>query len=126
MIPIWIISGRGPQGPVHVIHGGHHGAFWEPMSGLFGDMRRILSQYRTAASARTEFLMHDDRLLRHPDLLAMSADFWREQIHEQRLGVTRRRSAVLVAEMRRLRDQMRELQERTCRIQARSDAVPSG
>ncbi|MFI6744240.1 hypothetical protein ACIBI9_66260 [Nonomuraea sp. NPDC050451] len=52
-----------------------------------------------------------DRLLRHPDLLSLSANFWSEQIQEtrQRLSVTRQKAAVLMENMRVLRDQLRTL-----------------
>ncbi|UBU18440.1 hypothetical protein [Nonomuraea gerenzanensis] len=67
--------------------------------------------------------MDDDQLLRHPDLLAMSARYWRDQARDRRrrLNETRRETAALIGAMRALRDRMCELEEQIGRAQARAD-----
>ncbi|AQZ62241.1 unnamed protein product [[Actinomadura] parvosata subsp. kistnae] len=69
--------------------------------------------------------MNADQLLRHPDLLAMSARYWSEQAQDQRrqLDETRQTTAALTRSMRELRGRMRDLQEQMRRARARADRV---
>ncbi|MGR6915361.1 hypothetical protein ACU635_14045 [[Actinomadura] parvosata] len=68
--------------------------------------------------------MDDDLFLHHPDLFAMSVDFWREQSWElrQQATVTRQKTGALVRDMCELRDRMCELREQALQALNRINA----